>query len=168
MWTNLTPPEVIQWAYELIRRSPTCLVDDILNLRCHSHAICHDEWPSLVVVNRVSLPQVDLPTPLSFPHSHAFRNGGPWMIWDSHSSSMEKPNANDRGWAMGFCIGTIVVQGNSKRVHIQISRQVMDLNYLTWIFNLFLAKHLCFGQSHPPTPPHLPLVAPFVGSIMAV
>jgi len=62
---------------------------------------------------------------------------------------------------MGFRIGTIVVQGNSKRARMQISKQVMDLNYLTWIFNLFLAKHLCFGQSHPPTPPHLPLVAPF-------
>jgi hypothetical protein len=35
MWINLTPPEVIQQAYELIPRSPTCLVDDILDPRRH-------------------------------------------------------------------------------------------------------------------------------------
>jgi hypothetical protein len=36
------------------------------------------------------------------------------------------------------------------------------------IFNLVLAEHLHFGQSRAPTPPHLSLVAPFVGSIMVV
>jgi hypothetical protein len=41
-------------------------------------------------------------------------------------------------------------------------------NYLTWIFNLVLAKQLCFSQSNPPVLPHLSLVAPFVGSTMAV
>ncbi len=44
----------------------------------------------------------------------------------------------------------------------------MDLNYLTWNFSLVLAKQLCFGQSHPPTPHHLSLVAPFVRSTMVV
>jgi len=58
-----------------------------------------------------NLPQIALLTFLSFPHSHAFRNGGPRMIWDSHSSIMEKPNADEREWAMGICISTIVVQG---------------------------------------------------------
>ncbi len=31
LWINLTPLEVIQQAYQLIIRLPTCLVDDILN-----------------------------------------------------------------------------------------------------------------------------------------
>jgi len=44
----------------------------------------------------------------------------------------------------------------------------MDFNCLTWIFSLVLVKQLHFGQSHPPTLPHLSLVAPFVGSIMVV
>jgi len=48
------------------------------------------------MVNKVGLPQVALPTFLSFPHFHAFRNGGLGMVWDSHSSSMEKPNAYER------------------------------------------------------------------------
>jgi hypothetical protein len=44
----------------------------------------------------------------------------------------------------------------------------MDFNCFTWIFNLVLAKQLCFGESHPPTPPHISIVAPFVGSAMAM
>jgi hypothetical protein len=63
----------------------------------------------LVVVNKVGLPIIALPTLLSFPHFRAFKNGGPRMIWDSHSSSMEKLNVDEREWAMGFHIGTIAV-----------------------------------------------------------
>jgi hypothetical protein len=90
------------------------------------------------------------------------------MIWDFHSFNMEEPNANEREWAMGFRTNTTIVQGISKGACRQILGQVMDFNYLTWIFNLVLAKQLRFGQSHPPTPPHLSFVAPFVGSSMAV
>jgi hypothetical protein len=125
MWTNLTPPKVIQCAYELILKSPTCLVDDILDPPCHSCVVHHDDQPPLVVVNRVSLPQVALPTFLSFSHSHAFRNGGLGMIWDSHSSSMEKPNVNERKKTMGFLTGTIVVQDISEGARRRIMGQFM-------------------------------------------
>jgi hypothetical protein len=81
---------------------------------------------------------------------------------------MEEPNANEKEWAMGFCTGTTNVQNIFERAHKQIMRQVMDLNCLTWIFSLVLAKHLCFGQSHPPTPAHLSIVASFVRLTMAV
>jgi hypothetical protein len=62
---------------------------------------------------------------------------------------------------MGFCIGTTTVQNIFKRTYRRILGQVRHLNYLTWIFGLVLAKQLCFGQSHPPIPPCLSLVAPF-------
>ncbi len=86
----------------------------------------------------------------------------------SHSSSMGEPNVDEREQAMGFRIGTIIVQGISEKVCMQILGQVMDFNYFTWTFNLLLATYLRFHQSHPPIPPHLPLVAPFVGSTMEV
>jgi hypothetical protein len=120
------------------------------------------------MVNKVGLPQVALPTFLSFPHSHAFRNGSPWMIWDSHSSSMEEPNVDEKEQAMGFHSNTTIVQGISERACRQILGQVMDLNYLTWIFSLVLVEQLRFGRSHPPTPPHLSFVAPFVGSVVVM
>jgi hypothetical protein len=44
----------------------------------------------------------------------------------------------------------------------------MDLNCFTWIFSLVLAQQLHFGQSHPPNPPHVSLVAPSTGSTMAM
>jgi len=119
---------------------PTCLVDDILDPPCHSCAVHHDDQPPLVMVNRVGLPQVALPTFLSFSHSHAFKNGGPRMIWDSRSSIMEEPNVNEREQTMGFLTSTIIVQGISEGAHKQILGQVMDLNCLTWIFSLVLVE----------------------------
>jgi hypothetical protein len=56
MWINLTPPKVIQQAYEFIPRSPTCLVGDILDLGCHSCVVHHDDQPPLAMVNKVGLP----------------------------------------------------------------------------------------------------------------
>jgi hypothetical protein len=74
------------------------------------------------------------------------------MIWDSHSSNMERPNANEKEQAMGLCTGTTIVQGIFEGVHKWILGQIMDFNCLTWIFNLVLAEQLCFGQLHPPIP----------------
>jgi len=111
MWNNLAPPKVIQQAYQFILRSPTCLVDDILDLRCHSYVVRLDDWPPLVVVNKVGLPWTTLLPSLNFPHFHAFKDGGLRRFWDSHSSNMGKSNANEKERAMGFHIGTITLQG---------------------------------------------------------
>jgi hypothetical protein len=81
---------------------------------------------------------------------------------------MEKPNVDEKEWAMGSRTGTTTVQGICEGACKQNLGQVMDLNCFTWIFNLVLVKQLCFGQSHPPTPPHLSIVTTFVGSTMAV
>jgi hypothetical protein len=62
------------------------------------------------------------------------------MSWDSHSSSMEELNVNEREWAMGFCTSTTIMQDISKGAYRWILGQVMDLNCLTWIFCLILAK----------------------------
>jgi hypothetical protein len=71
-------------------------VDDILDLGRHFSTVQHDDQPPLAMVNRVGLPWATLPTILSFPHSHAFWDDGPSMIWDANSSKMEEPNANEQ------------------------------------------------------------------------
>jgi hypothetical protein len=53
---------------------------------------------------------------------------------------MEKPNANEKEHAMGFRTNTTAMKGISKGTHSWILGQVMDFNYLTWIFSLILAK----------------------------
>jgi hypothetical protein len=64
------------------------------------------------MVNRVGLPKIALPTFLSFPHPHAFRNGGPRMIWDFHSFSMEEANVDEREW--GFALAPQLCKAFSK------------------------------------------------------
>jgi hypothetical protein len=70
-------------------------VDDILDPKQHSFAVRHDDQPPLDVVNKVDLPQAELPILLSFPRSHAFQDGGLGMIWDANSSKMEKSNVDE-------------------------------------------------------------------------
>ncbi len=72
LWIDLAPLEVFQNTYRLILRSPTCLVDDILDPRRHSSTIQHDDQPPLAIINRVGLLWITLPTVLSFPHFHTF------------------------------------------------------------------------------------------------
>jgi len=52
-WINLVLLEILQSAYQLIPRSPTCLVDDILDLGWYFSVIQHDERPPLAMVNKV-------------------------------------------------------------------------------------------------------------------
>jgi hypothetical protein len=73
------------------------------------------------------------------------------MIWDSHSSNIEKPNVDEKERATGFHIGTTNVQGISKGAYRRILGQVLDLNCLTWIFRLVLVEQRCFDPLHPPT-----------------
>ncbi len=140
MWINVAPLEVIQQAYELILRSPTCLVDDILDLGCHSCVVHHHDQPTLVVVNMVGLPRTALLTFLSFPRFHELKIWDPRMIWDSHSSNIEKQNVNEKKQATKFPLRPHLCKGISKGTFWWILGQVMDLNCLTWIFNLILVK----------------------------
>jgi hypothetical protein len=50
---------------------------------------------------------------------------------------------------------TIVVPNIFEAAHRQILGQSMDLNCITWIFSLTLAKYRHFDQSHPPALPIL-------------
>jgi hypothetical protein len=79
---------------------------------------------------------------------------------------MEKFNVDEMEWAMGFRICTTTMQGIFEGAHRRILGQVMDMNYLTWIFNLVLAKQLHFSQSHPPIPPHLSTIMAMQGGVM--
>ncbi len=88
------------------------------------------------------------------------------MIWDVNSSSMEEPNADERERAMGSRTYTTNVPDISKGTHNQNLGQVMDLNYVTWVFNLTLAEQTYLGQSFPPTHPTSPFVAPLTRIVM--
>jgi hypothetical protein len=43
-----------------------------------------------------------LPTFVSFPASHAYREGGPGLVWDTYLQQLVEPNVDERERAMGF------------------------------------------------------------------
>ncbi len=160
LWINLAPLDVLQTAYWLISRSPTCLVDDILDLGWHSSTNQRDDQPPLVVVNKVGLPQAALPILLSFLHFHTFQDGNLGIIWDANSSKMEEPNVNEQKWTMGFCTCTTTMWGIFEGLRRQILGLIMDLTYLTWIFSLCWVEKVRFTQFFTPTHPSFTFVAP--------
>ncbi|CAK9206477.1 unnamed protein product [Sphagnum troendelagicum] len=56
----------------------------------------------MVVVNRVGQPRMALPTFVSFPASHAYREGGPGLVWDTCLQQLVEPNADERDVQWGF------------------------------------------------------------------
>jgi hypothetical protein len=46
-----------------------------------------------------------LPTFVNFPASHAYREGGPELVWDTCSQRLVEPNIDEKEHAMGFLIG---------------------------------------------------------------
>jgi hypothetical protein len=61
------------------------IVDSILDIgRCSQVVRVADRSP-MAVVNRVGQPRMALPTFVSFPASHAYREGGPGFVWDTCS-----------------------------------------------------------------------------------
>ncbi len=46
-----------------------------------------------------------LPTFVNFPTSHAYKEGGPKLVWDICSQQLVEPNVDERKRAMEFPIG---------------------------------------------------------------
>jgi hypothetical protein len=73
-----------------------------------------------------------LPTFVSFPASHAYREGGPGLLWDTCSQRLVEPNANEKEHAMGFPTGVTSVPSISKASR----RQVLGSDYGPELFDL--------------------------------
>ncbi len=68
--------EVFIWAYEIVARSSHFIVDNILDIGRRSHVVRVTDRSSMAMVNQVGQPRMVLPTFVSFPMSHAYREGG--------------------------------------------------------------------------------------------
>ncbi len=60
-------------------------MDSILDIGRRSQVVRVNDTSPMVVVNQVGQPRMVLPTFVSFPASHAYREGGPGLIWDTYS-----------------------------------------------------------------------------------
>ncbi len=81
-WTNLALPEVLKATYSRVVRPEGLIVDDILDFGRRSQAVGWNDLPPLAVVNKIGLPRAALPTLVSYPASHAYRQGGSGLVWD--------------------------------------------------------------------------------------
>jgi hypothetical protein len=59
----------------------------------------------MVVMNQVRQPRMALPTFVKFLASHAYREGGPRLVWDTCSQRLVEPNTDEREHAMRFPTG---------------------------------------------------------------
>jgi hypothetical protein len=77
--------EVFIRAYEIVARSSHFKVDNILDIGRRSHVVRVTDRSSMAMVNQVGQPRMVLPTFVSFPVSHAYREGGLGLVWDTCS-----------------------------------------------------------------------------------
>ncbi len=99
----------------------------ILDLKCMSQVVRHDDHSSLAIVNKLGQPHATLPTIMNFPSLHDFCDDDFDMIWDSRYYFWVEPNFDE--CAMGFHSHVTQVFGLLEFIKHQISGQVMDLNF---------------------------------------
>ncbi|BBN14385.1 hypothetical protein Mp_6g11220 [Marchantia polymorpha subsp. ruderalis] len=139
-WINLVPREILRHAYDSVHRDPTLTVDKILDVSRYSQVVRVADRSPMALVNHVGQPRMALPTLVSYPASHAYRDGGPGLLWDSVLHQLVEPNADERERAMGFLTGVTAASSVSEASRRQVLGQAMDLNCLTWIVSLGLAE----------------------------
>jgi hypothetical protein len=94
--------EVLKRAYETVPQSFHLIVDSILDIGQHFQVVRVADRSPMVVVNRIGQPRMALPTFVNFPTSHAYREGGPKLVWDTCSQWLVDPNVDVKERAMGF------------------------------------------------------------------
>ncbi len=77
-------------------------MDSILDIGQHSQGVRITDRSPMVVVNQVGQPRMALPTFVNFPASHAYREGGPELVWDTCLQRLVEPNTDERKHVMGF------------------------------------------------------------------
>ncbi len=121
-------------------RSSHLIVDSILDIGRRSQVVRVADRSPMAMVNRMGQPRMALPTFVSFPTSHAYREGGPELVWDTSSQWLVEPIADERKHVMGFPTGVTSVPSISEASRRQVLGQAMDLNCLTCIVSLRMAE----------------------------
>ncbi len=124
LWTNIVPPKLFQQTYHLVPQPKGFTMDAILDLRCVSQVVCHDDWPPLVIVNKASQPWASLPTIMNILGSHVFYDDGLGMIWDSRHSCWWKLMLMNGNMLWGF-----------------MSTPLVSLFYLKPLEDIFWSSH---------------------------
>ena len=86
-------------------------MDDILDTGRHAQVVVQADKPLLAPLNQIGKPRLALPTLVSYPKSHVFRDQGPELVWVCTTRRLEEPCVDERERAMGFLNGTTSAPG---------------------------------------------------------
>ncbi len=77
-------------------------MDSILDIGRRSQVVKVVDRSPMAMVNQVGQPRMALPTFLSFPTSHAYREGGPGLVWDTCLQQLVDPMPMRESVQWGF------------------------------------------------------------------
>ncbi|OAE31993.1 hypothetical protein AXG93_2772s1010 [Marchantia polymorpha subsp. ruderalis] len=123
-----------------IPRDPTFIINSILDASRHFQVVRVAYRSLMALVNRVGQPKMALPTLCSYPASHAYRDDGPRLLWNSAVHQLVEPNADERERAREFMTNVTATSSILEASRRQVLGQAMDMNCLTWIVSLGLAE----------------------------
>ena len=138
-WTNLASTQGVSATLQQLVRPTSRYVDDILDIGRHAQVVVQADKPPLAPLNQIGKPRLALPTLVSYPKSHAFRDQGPGLVWDCTTQRLEEPCAHERERAMGFLTGTTSAPGLTELERRQILGQAIDLSSMVWFLGVCLA-----------------------------
>jgi hypothetical protein len=135
-WTNVAPPAALQAAADTWQRQPGLLVDCILDPGRTAQPARRADAPPFYPANTTGQPLCALPTIVAYPGSHAYRNGGPGLVWDTARQRLDEPTADERERAMGYHTGATAALGLSERQRRALLGNAIDMNTLQSVFAL--------------------------------
>jgi hypothetical protein len=173
-WSNLAAPARTACALSYVKRDPNRFVNSILDPGRFTRPVARADTFPMHTCNLTSLPMAALPTFVSFPASHAFRDEGLGVLIDKSGSPCGEPNPDERERAMGYDTGATAAPGLSPRERHTITGRCMDSNTTSRLFALYaaLAHAQALALPPPPTPaeaaPNRPPEAPVVAALFAL
>ncbi len=110
----------------------------ILDLKCMSQVVWHDDHSSLAIVNKLGQPHATLLTIMNFPSLHDFCDDDFDIIWDSRYYCWVEPNVDE--CAIGFHSHITQVFGLLEVINIKSLVKSWTLFFSHGLYSLRLTK----------------------------
>jgi hypothetical protein len=154
-WTNLANASAVQHAASFWQRAPGLQVDQVLNPGRKAQMPKRDDQHPFYPANKQGKPMAALPTLMATPGSYAYREGGPGMVWDEASQTLQEPFAVERERAMGYPTNATASPLLSESRRRKLLGNAIDQNALQALYALCRASSQLAPAAtvaHPPSP----------------
>ncbi len=146
-WTNLAPTAQLAVVTSHLN-PPSRPVQSILDAgRSVQVAQTTDQHP-YYASNVAGQPVATLPTLVSHPHSHSFRDGRQGMLRTA-TGALEQPNVEERERAMGLPTGATAAPGLSQAARHSLTGRSIDMHCLVMLLHVTAALSVVSGWSRP-------------------